>query len=80
MRVIIRENEKKKRIFVPIPNFIVTSKWSIRKIIKHAKVEGVTKAQIKTFSKEFKKIRKQFKGLLLVDVESSDGTYVKIYL
>ena len=80
MKIIIRESEKKRRIFVPIPNFIVTSKWAIRKFMKHAEVAGITKAQIRTFSKEFKKIRKHFKGLLLVDVESSDGTHVKIYL
>ena len=49
MRIIVRESEKKKRIFIPIPNFIVTSKWMLRKILKYADLGEVTKAQIKTF-------------------------------
>lgn len=80
MKIIIRESEKKRKIFIPMPTFILTSKWAIRKIMKHAEVEGITKEQIRRFSKEFKKIRRYFKGLLFIDVESSDGTIVKIYL
>ena len=80
MRIIVRESEKKKRIFIPIPNFIVTSKWMLRKILKYADLGEVTKQQVKTLVREFRKVRRNFKGLLLVDVEASDGTVVKIYL
>lgn len=79
MRIIVRESEK-KRIFIPIPNFIVTSKWVLRKILKYADLGEVTKQQVKTLVREFRKVRRNFNGLLLVDVEASDGTVVKIYL
>lgn len=78
MKIIIRDEGKKRTI--PIPNFILTSKFIIRKIAKESKLEDISKKQIRQFAKGLKKIRKQFKGLLLVDVEEKNGAIVKIYL
>jgi len=78
MKIKIRSEGKK--IFIPIPNFLMTSKFILKKISKHLDIEGISSENIRNFQKVFRKVRKQFKGLLLVDVESSSGEIVKIYL
>jgi hypothetical protein len=83
MRVIVqghREDKKNAKISIPIPTFIISSKFILRKIAKKAEFDNLTKANIKTLSKEIRKAKKTFKKLLLIDVESSDGVKVKVYL
>ena len=83
MRIIIqghREEKKKAKISIPVPTFILSSRFILRKIAKKAQFENLTKENIKTISKEIRKAKKNFKKLLIVDVESSDGVKVKIYL
>ena len=67
-------SEDGHRIRFWLPTVVFSWKWVWKKL----KIEDIDKATIKKMYKKFKKIKKYFKGLELVRVESSDGDFVSI--
>lgn len=68
---------------IPVPILLLKNKFCVRVAVKS--LEKYTKGQITEehlyiFLNELKKARRNFKHLLLVDVQDSGGEKVKIFL
>ena len=81
MRIVVKCNGGP--IFrLPIPSGIVLNRFAAGVACKHLKEQGldITKAQAVAFIKELNRYRRKHPEWVLVEVQASDGTYVKIQL
>jgi hypothetical protein len=78
MRIVIKEN-RKTMINLWIPNFNWVFRLAIGVISKQKDVQ-LTPAQRQAFLKMMKKIKRQYKGLVLIDIKTKAGetVYVKL--
>lgn len=78
MKIIIKDKDKKFKI--PFPLWLVPNKIIIKQITKHSNIQLSSKSELRKKIRLLRKHIKDFRGLLLVDVEEKKGTSVKIYL
>lgn len=74
--------QKKTNLRLRIPNWIVFSNLGshfLTKTIQH-KNQSIDPQALQHFLGEFRHISKQFKGLEIVDIQSSDGEIIQIIL
>ncbi|MEG1474649.1 MAG: hypothetical protein RSC10_02755 [Longicatena sp.] len=74
---------KDTKLFIPIPNALVFNKMIQKGLaLTLRKQTEITfnKEQLILIEKLFKLMRKDYKGLLLVDIETVDGEIVKIQI
>ena len=78
MRIVIKEN-RKTMINLWIPNFNWVFRLGIDVISKQKDVQ-LTPDQRQAFLKMMKKIKRQYKGLVLIDIKTKAGetVYVKL--
>lgn len=82
MKIKIKD-EKGKSFTIHLPMWLIRmglSDFVIKKSLKHVDAENkkhVEKINFKSISKAFNEL-KQYKGLEIVEIESKDGTEVKI--
>ena len=84
MKIYIHEPEEEKNIRLTIPNGVIFNKLGAMiagKVIEENTQENtITKEQLKRLMKEIKRYVKQFGHFDLVDIETSDGNFLKICL
>ena len=84
MKIYIHEPEEEKDIRLTIPNGVIFNKLGAMiagKVIEENTQENtITKEQLKRLMKEIKRYVKQFGHFDLVDIETSDGNFLKICL
>ena len=75
---------KQRHLWIPVPNFLISSpaaRWIIIKGIEQYPQLTVTDADvISLFLKEISEIMKKHKGLEIICVESSNGEVISIVL
>ena len=78
----IRVSSGKYRIVIPVPYFVIDNPLSmlaIHKKLREDETQIDPEIAVKCI-KAFSKMRKQYKGLELVRIETSDGQFVQIVL
>ncbi|MEG1255906.1 hypothetical protein [Clostridium sp.] len=92
MIIDIKEKGKEKDTHICIPRFCIsigafilplslTSKFiTVSKDGTKEKINGMNKQQAKALKKAIKHLNKNYRGLVLVDIQSSDGENVKIVI
>ena len=84
MKIYIHEPEEEKDIRLTIPNGVIFNKLGAmiagRVIEENTQENTITKEQLKRLMKEIKRYVKQFGHFDLVDIETSDGNFLKICL
>lgn len=78
MKLMVKSDDKRFRLWIPA--WILKWKWLWRKGYQKMGIDEFNKEAINKLYKEFKKVKRYFKGLELVHVESSDGDKVIIKL
>jgi hypothetical protein len=72
------KTENKRRFFIPIPTLLVTNPLAMHFIKKHIKIEGFDPNHIKRLVRELKRFKQENGRFELVNIESQDGTKIKI--
>jgi hypothetical protein len=80
MRIKIINKEEKVRINLVLPNYFIKSKITSSSIKKYAGNDLFSKNLMKKMYKVIKEYIKENGHFTLLEVESKDGTYVKIRL
>ena len=84
MKIYIQEPKEEKDIRLTIPNGVIFNKLGAmiagRVIEENTQENTITKEQLKRLMKEIKRYVKQFGHFDLVDIETSDGNFLKICL
>ena len=81
--MVIRIKTKGKKIFLPIPSNWVFSRIGLRFLKKHdddGDFANLSPKHMRNIRKTIRKMRRKHKNWNLVEVNSSDGTYVRIKL
>lgn len=79
MHVIVKTDEV--NIHLPIPNFVFANKLAFKAFMsQHKDLVDIPEAKEEVLYHILKKGIKMYKGLVLVEVESASGEYVKITL
>lgn len=81
--MVIRVKTEGKKIFLPIPSNWVFSRIGLRFLKKNdedGNFANISPKQMRNIRKTICKMRKRHKNWNLVEVDSSDGTYVRIKL
>lgn len=82
MKIIVIDPKEKTNLRLRIPNWIVFSNLGshfLTKTIQH-KNQSIDSQALQYFFKEFRNISKPFKGLEIVDIQSSNGEIIQIIL
>lgn len=81
MKIVVKSNEG-TNIRLPIPSGLVLNRFAAGFAPKYLKEYGIdiTKEQAINFVKELNRYRRRHPEWVLVEVQSSDGEYVKIKL
>ena len=81
MRIIVKSNGG-LNIRLPFPSGLVLNRFAAGVVCKYLKEQGldISKAQAVAFLKELNRYRRKHPEWVLVEVQSSDGTYVKVKL
>jgi hypothetical protein len=77
MRISIR-SENKRGFFLILPTSLFTNPISMHFIKKYVKIDGLNPAHIKQLVKELKNFKRYNGRFELVNIESHDGTNIKI--
>ena len=82
MRIIVKDPKEGPNIRLWFPTGLVFNRLTARLGAKMLPQYGmdITPAQIQALFDEFRRIKKDFPHLPLVEVDSADGTYVRIVL
>ena len=81
--MIIRIKTEGKKIFLPIPSSWAFSRMGLHFLKKNdddGDFANITPKQMRNIRKTIRKMRKKHKNWNIVEVDSSDGTYVRIKL
>ena len=81
MRIVVKSNEG-PNLWLPIPSGLVLNRFVAGFAPKYLREYGlnITKEQAIAFIKELNRYRHKHPEWVLVEVESSDGEYVKVEL
>ena len=81
MRIVVKSNEG-PNLWLPIPSGLVLNRFVAGFAPKYLREYGlnITKEQAISFSNELNRYRRKHPEWVLVEVESSDGEYVKVKL
>ena len=81
MKIIVKSNDE-PNCWLPIPSGLVLNRFTAGLAPKFLKKHGIdiTKEQATRIIDELKRFRRSHPDWVLVEVESSDGDYVKIKL
>lgn len=81
MRIVVKSNER-PNIQLPIPTGLVLNRFAARFVSRYLKDYGIniSKEQTITFIKALNQYRRKHPNWVLLEVQSSDGEYVKIKL
>lgn len=76
MRIKVKDENTHLNLW--LPTSVLSWQWIWKMGLKKSELEGINEETVKKICKEFRKVRRYFKGLEVVHVESKDKTFVSI--